>query len=100
MKKKIKQRLNFEFHELEGTLQDAVDTLSSYLQFPDVIIEIDYDYDDCRLAMFAMVEETDEQYAKRLTKEKKEKERKQQEKEKRKQLILKEAKKLGLKVTE
>ncbi len=90
---------------LEGSIDEAIGLLTSYKEidgYTDLTIELDYSgwSDAIPLQLKGRRPETDSEYEKRLAINKKEKEQAKKVKEKRKQEILKEAKKLGLKVIE
>lgn len=102
MKKLIRKKLDFNIHELEGSLEDAIQVLQSYLILDgevEVSIE-EVDYDTTTIVLYGTREETDQEEAKRIEKEEKHAAWVIKNLAAKKEKIVKEAKKLGLKVTE
>ena len=68
MKKIIRKKLDFNIHELEGYLEDAIQVLQSYLILDgevEVSIE-EVDYDTTTIVLYGTREETDQEEAKRI----------------------------------
>jgi hypothetical protein len=90
---------------LQGPIDKAIEyleDLKTTCEFTDLYLELDYSHwsDDTPLVLKGSRSETDAEYKTRLAREKKLKEQAKKDKEKRKAQLIKEAKKLGLKVCE
>jgi hypothetical protein len=90
---------------LEGVgLDDAIEKLKDipyeYPEYSDFFFDANYEYEYTSLVLKAKRLETDKEHEKRIAKEKKEREARKITLEKRKAQLIKDAKKLGLKVVE
>lgn len=110
-KKIIKTKWDwFTLYDLEGDIENAICFLEKLKNKGKIVLEIEEDneFNYAMMIVYLLREETDKEYEKRLIKEEKQKERKLQEdkfKEERERVrqiksVLREAKKLGLKVIE
>ena len=95
---------DFNEEKLNGkTVKEIIDTLQYYLEdseYSDVWLELDAGYNNVSAYLRGKRLETDVEYKKRIEKQKKEKDIQRKSLEQKKANLIKEAKKLGLKVVE
>jgi hypothetical protein len=100
-KQKIKCWIPFDITELCGPIENVIDKLIKYKDLADdVFFDIHYDYGNTEINLGYTREETDKEYEARIKKEEVDYQRKIETIKKQKEKLIKDAKKLGLKVTE
>lgn len=107
MKKPTKKTVTDRIYavDLEGTLDELIEQIENLKmvwsnRYTHLFIDKEYQDEYSVHALYGVREETDEEFEKRLKQEAKVKQENKENKEKRKAELIKEAKKLGLKVTE
>ncbi len=106
MKKPVKKEITvmlFSINDcIEGDLEDVIVRLQAYKsdEYKRQFIEKEYDYEHSYFVLYGIREETDTEFDKRLKEEAIIKAKQDKHKENRKKELIKEAKKLGLKVSE
>lgn len=100
-KQKIKCWIPFDISELRGPIENVIDKLIKYKDLADdVFFDITYDYENTEINLAYTREETDKEYEARIKKEEVDHQKKIEAIKKQKEKLVKEAKKLGLKVIE